>query len=143
MSFLQHVNARKNHKYIYRIPLYGGKYRYFYTQEELDAYKKKAQKDRASHDVGAVDEQGNAVSITKEDRDAIVQDVVRDMWLNDPIIGPDAKYRLERGEQKVQEELLIWGAWTIDYMDKEYRKSRGNYYNPQRKADRNKRNGRG
>lgn len=38
-STLYHAAKRKNVKYIARVPLSNGKYRYFYTREEYDAYK--------------------------------------------------------------------------------------------------------
>ena len=33
-----HSDARKNHKYIYRVKVDDDKYMYFYTQDELDNY---------------------------------------------------------------------------------------------------------
>lgn len=38
-SELYHSAKRKNVKYIAKVPIGNGKYRYFYTQEEYDAYK--------------------------------------------------------------------------------------------------------
>lgn len=36
---LYHASKKKKVKYIAKVPISNGKYRYFYTQEEYDAYK--------------------------------------------------------------------------------------------------------
>ena len=39
--YLEHLGSGKKHKYIMKITTPGGSTRYFYTEEEVDAYKKK------------------------------------------------------------------------------------------------------
>jgi hypothetical protein len=67
-KYIKHGEWSK-HKYIDRIPLGNGRYRYFYSQNQLDAYKRraKAENEKGKATFVAKTENGMEIPITRED----------------------------------------------------------------------------